>query len=110
MFNGILLYIYAIKFLIILLVDILFFTLFREVALIDKLLKNYLWKEDKLLFMAGTVPEALHMLFNSPLKYKEMGITIPWLERGNLRCMEVACMAENPPCAQCGKCFRWNTQ
>lgn len=49
------------------------------------------------LSVAGTVLEALHMLFNSPLKYKEIGITIPWLEKGNLRSTEVACMAENPP-------------
>lgn len=48
------------------------------------------------LSVAGTVLEALHILFNSPLN-KEIGITIPWLEKGNLRSTEIACMAENPP-------------
>lgn len=50
------------------------------------------------LFMASIVLEALHMFFNSPVKYKEMGILIPWLERRTLRCTEIARMVENPPC------------
>lgn len=57
------------------------------------------------LFMASIVLEALHMFFNSPVKYKEMGIIIPWLERGTLRCTEIARMVETTMYTQCGKCF-----
>lgn len=72
----------------------------KLIAPIDKLLKSCLRKKDEFPFYSRPCAGSFTfvILFNSPPKYKEIGITIPLLEKGKLRLREVAHVAEYSTC------------